>query len=94
MTQEIREGFEDMTNKQKWYMSFIFALIFGVLSSTNMYGIMNTLVRFILNKVGVKGDTFIANYETSCPTGLGIMVHAAVFLLIVRGIMDVYVPKM
>lgn len=93
MTQEVREEFTDLTNQQKWYMSFVFALVFGILSSTNTYGIVNTLFRFILNKIGVKGDTFIADYQTSCPTGLGIMVHAIVFFFIIRGIMDVYVPK-
>ena len=60
--------------KSQWKFSLISAIIFLIISSPFMYEITNS----ILGITALKG----------CPTGVGLILHTVVFLLISYGIMQ------
>lgn len=62
-----------LTNAQKWWASFVAALIFILISAPFTYSITNGLFGHTTNPGG--------------PTAWGLILHAIVFLLIIRLLM-------
>lgn len=69
------------TNADKWKYTLLTTLIFILVVHPMTYKLVQKLLGGILGK--------IADFKTGCPTMLGIAVHAVVFTLILRYIMDV-----
>jgi hypothetical protein len=63
------------TNSEKWMISFYSALLFLVIASPFVYGIVNK----ITSAIGIQ----IAS-DDGCPNMAGLILHSLVFLLIVR----------
>ena len=66
------------SSAQKWKISLFSAVVFLIVASPFLYGLTERLFSLI-------------NLETAqggCPTGLGVVLHAVVFLLITRYSMD------
>lgn len=63
------------TNSEKWMISFYSALLFLVVASPFVYGVVNKLT----SVVGIQ----IAS-DDGCPNMAGLILHSLVFLLIVR----------
>jgi hypothetical protein len=62
-------------NSKKWLISLYSALLFIVIASPFVYGLVNSVTSLI----GIN----IAS-ESGCPNALGLIIHSVVFLLIVR----------
>lgn len=62
----------------KWRYSVYSALVFLIISSPYTYMLVNSLL----------GSLVKISSSTGCPTLMGLFVHAAVFTLIIRGMME------
>ena len=70
---------KELTNEKKWTISFYTAI--AVLL------IMNPYTFKIVNKITSTMGFPIANHE-GCPNGYGLLLHAIVFLLLIRLLME------
>jgi hypothetical protein len=66
------------TNSEKWMISLYSGLLFLVIASPLMYSLVNS----ITSAIGVETAS-----ENGCPKMVGLILHALVFLLIVRASM-------
>jgi len=69
------------TNADKWRYTLLTTLIFLIVVNPMTYQLVQKLFGNVLGN--------IANPTTGCPTYLGIAIHAIIFTLILRYIMDV-----
>lgn len=69
-----------LQNSDKWKYTLLTTIIFIIVASPKTYKVVNKLLGGIIGK--------IANAD-GCPTTLGLLVHAVVFTLILRYVMDV-----
>lgn len=69
------------SSKEKWRISLLSGVIFGVIASPFLYDLTST----ILGKI--TGGKFSLTTSSGCPSSLGVLVHAVVFLLITRLLM-------
>lgn len=67
-----------LTNKDKWIIAAINALLFLILSSPFMFTLTDGIARLM-------GLSFADSF--GCPTTLGLIAHGLVFLLINRALM-------
>ncbi len=67
------------TNKDKWLVAVLAALLFLLIASPWAYRVTNS----IFEGIGLK----TAQTKDGCPTGTGQLIHGVVFLLIVRALM-------
>lgn len=63
------------TNTDKWRVSLLAGLVFLLISAPMLYRLVDRLLR----PVGLN----VAD-ETGCPTTTGLLVHTAVFVVVVR----------
>jgi hypothetical protein len=68
----------DVDSRKKWMISLLSAFIFFVISSPFLYKLTNSLAKYLKLQ--------LASYD-GAPTLLGLVVHAVVFMLIVRALM-------
>ena len=66
------------TSSQKWNISLFSVLIFLLVVNPYTYGLTDYIFRSFLGRISVGG----------CPTTLGLLLHAIVYLLLVRYSMD------
>lgn len=66
------------TSSQKWNISLFSVLIFLLVVNPYTYGVTNYLFSSFLGKISVAG----------CPTSMGLLLHALVYLVLVRYSMD------
>jgi len=78
----------EKSSSEKWYGSAIYALLFLVISCPVLYKVVNWLFSTIT------GQSFLVSDAAGCPTVFGIILHAVVFLLIARGIMEIPMLKL
>lgn len=69
------------TNADKWRYTLLTTLIFLVVVNPMTYQLVNKLFRNVVGK--------IADPLTGCPTTMGIAIHAVVFTLLLRYVMDI-----
>lgn len=69
---------EDYGSSDKWKYSIYSALIFLIISSPYTYLLVNKLL----------GSFTKISSPTGCPTLIGLFIHAAVFALVIRGVME------
>jgi len=67
------------TNMDKWKYTLITTFLFLIIVNPATYKLVNGLLGKVVGKISSKDG---------CPTILGIMVHAVVFTLLLRGMMD------
>ena len=74
------EDYEDeyYNSSDKWRYSIYSALVFLIISSPYTYTLVNKLV----------GKFVKISSPSGCPTSTGVFVHAIVFALIIRGMME------
>ena len=72
----------DLDEKQKWLISAYSAILFIVITSPFMYKITNSLTNLVGWETSVNG----------CPNAGGLVLHTAVFLVLVRVLMLVPLP--
>lgn len=65
------------TSNQKWLIALIAGLLFLLIGSPFLYRAVDSLLRGLVGPIAQNG----------CPTMLGLVLHAVVFLLVVRAIM-------
>lgn len=66
-------------NQEQWVRAILLALLFAIVSSPQVYKLVNMLTsRLGLEVCDVDG----------CPTPLGLAVHSVVFLLAARGVLE------
>tara|TARA_B100000575_G_C22952602_1_gene550888 strand:+ start:540 stop:803 length:264 start_codon:yes stop_codon:yes gene_type:complete len=68
------------SNMDKWKYSLMSAIVFLVVVNPETYKLVESLLGGVVGKV--------ADVKTGCPTELGIFVHAVVFTLVIRGLME------
>lgn len=68
-----------VSEKQKWLVSGMSALVFLVVASPVLFKLVNSLL----------GGVVQVSTAAGCPTSVGLAMHAVVFMLVVRGIMEV-----
>lgn len=69
---------EDYGSEDKWKYSLYSAIIFLLISSPYTYMLMNSLF----------GSVVAVSSSAGCPTIVGLLLHALVFMLIIRGMME------
>jgi len=69
---------DDYGSSDKWKYSIYSALIFLIISSPYTYLLVNKLL----------GSFTKISSPTGCPTLIGLFIHAAVFALVIRGVME------
>lgn len=67
---------------KKWKISAWSAFLFLVISAPFVYGVTNE----VTSKVGLQTSV------EGCPTNAGLVLHAVVFLLLARAMMEVKLP--
>lgn len=72
------------SQEQKWKISALSAFIFTVLSLPETYALVHSIVHPLL------GITVVD--DKKCPTYAGVLLHALVFLVITKMLMDVDIP--
>ena len=72
----IRSFLPTVTNSMKWWLAIFLALLFFVLAFPGTYNLTNSL----WSAVGL--PRYLSS--SGCPTVVGVLIHAAVFGLIVR----------
>lgn len=75
---------EKLTNMKKWKYTLITTVIFLIVVNPYTYKLVNQLVKMITGK-------FMIASANGCPTTLGLIVHAVVFTLLLRYVMDLKV---
>lgn len=65
------------TSNQKWLIALIAGLLFLLIGSPFLYRLVDGLLRGLVGPIA----------ENGCPTMLGLVLHAVVFLLVVRALM-------
>jgi hypothetical protein len=79
---EVESPKENLDNWKKWKYTLITTVIFLIIANPYTYILVNYLVKLVLGKrVTIAGPT-------GCPTTIGLLLHAVVFTLILRYIMD------
>lgn len=69
---------EDYGSEDKWKYSLYSAIIFLLISSPYTYMLVNSLL----------GSVVTVSSSAGCPTIVGLLLHALVFMLIIRGMME------
>lgn len=69
-------------NKKKWLISLYSAIVFVVIAAPFMYQITGKLTGYL----------GVVSSRDGCPNWIGLILHAVVFLLIVRGMMALKLP--
>ena len=75
---EYHDDEEDYGSEDKWKYSLYSAIIFLLISSPYTYMLMNSLL----------GSVVAVSSSAGCPTIVGLLLHALVFMLIIRGMME------
>ena len=68
---------KDLTEKQKWMISFLSALLFLLIASSFMYNLTGSLTSMIGFQTSCNG----------CPNIWGLVLHAVVFAILIRVLM-------
>lgn len=72
------EEYEEYGSEDKWKYSLYSAIVFLLISSPYTYMLMNNIL-----------SSFVSISSSSgCPTMVGLLLHAIVFMLIIRGMME------
>ena len=69
---------DSIDNQKKWKYSIIAAVIFLIVACPYTYSIVHDLLKSFVKIIDSNG----------CPTNAGCIIHAIVFTLILRGVMD------
>ena len=72
------EEYEEYGSEDKWKYSLYSAIVFLLISSPYTYMLMNTIL----------GSFVSISSSSGCPTIVGLLLHAIVFMLIIRGMME------
>jgi hypothetical protein len=75
---EYHDDEEDYGSEDKWKYSLYSAIVFLLISSPYTYMLMNSLF----------GSVVAVSSSAGCPTIVGLLLHALVFMLIIRGMME------
>lgn len=76
---------KDATSEQKWMYSIYAAVIFFVISNPVMYMYVDAIIR----KIGeMLGQPLSIASKAGKPTQMGVVVHAVVYMLAVRLLME------
>ena len=75
---EYHDDEEDYGSEDKWKYSLYSAIVFLLISSPYTYMLMNNLL----------GSVVAVSSSAGCPTIVGLLLHALVFMLIIRGMME------
>jgi len=71
-------------NKQKWFISLLFGIVFCLIASKKMYKFTGKIFKyFTKEKIEING----------CPTKLGLLIHTIVFILLSRFLMELNLFK-
>jgi|TARA_B000000557_G_C20502812_1_gene328704 hypothetical protein len=70
--------YEDDEEYDKWKYSIYSAIVFLIISSPYTYMLVNSML----------GSLVSISKPTGCPTTVGLLLHAVVFMLIIRGMME------
>ena len=72
------EEYEEYGSEDKWKYSLYSAIVFLLISSPYTYMLMNNIL----------GSLVSISSSSGCPTIVGLLLHAIVFMLIIRGMME------
>ena len=72
------EEYEEYGSEDKWKYSLYSAIVFLLISSPYTYMLMNNIL----------GSFVSISSSSGCPTMVGLLLHAIVFMLIIRGLME------
>ena len=72
------EEYEEYGSEDKWKYSLYSAIVFLLISSPYTYMLMNNIL----------GSFVSISSSSGCPTMVGLLLHAIVFMLIIRGMME------
>ena len=72
------EEYEEYGSEDKWKYSLYSAIVFLLISSPYTYMFMNSIF----------GSFVSISSSSGCPTMVGLLLHAIVFMLIIRGMME------
>jgi len=70
------------SSSEKWNISLFSLLIFIIIVNPYTYELTNSLLKTLVGPLVVGG----------CPTTTGLVIHSIVYLLLVRGSMDLNLP--
>ena len=74
-----KEESSELTNMRKWKYTLITTVIFLLITNPYTYILVNKLTQNVFGKVCS---------PTGCPTTFGLLLHAVVFTLFLRGVME------
>lgn len=70
------------SSSEKWNISLFSLIIFVIVVNPYTYALTNSLLKSLVGPLVVSG----------CPTPTGLIIHSIVYLLLVRGSMDLSLP--
>lgn len=73
---------KNLDNMKKWKYTLITTVIFLIIANPYTYIMVNYLFKCCLGKRGIIASA------TGCPTNIGLILHAVVFTLLLRWVMD------
>ena len=79
---EVEEPKKDLDNMKKWKYTLITTVIFLIVANPYTYMFVNMCVKSIF------GKRIVIASATGCPTIIGLLLHAVVFTLLLRWVMD------
>lgn len=79
---EVEEPKKDLDNMKKWKYTLITTVIFLIVANPYTYIFVNMCVK------GIFGKRIVIASATGCPTIIGLLLHAVVFTLLLRWVMD------
>ena len=80
LRQNTRAAEQDLTNKNKWLISFVVGLLFLLVSSPTLYRFINMATRQV-------GNVAISTLGGK-PNVWGLVLHSVVFAFLVRGLFE------
>jgi len=79
---KVEEPNKDLDNMKKWKYTLITTVIFLIVANPYTYIMVNYLFKCCLGKRGIIASA------TGCPSTIGLILHAVVFTLLLRWVMD------
>lgn len=79
---KVEEPKKDLDNMKKWKYTLITTIIFLIVANPYTYIMVNYIFKCCL------GKRVIISSPTGCPTTIGLILHAIVFTLLLRWVMD------
>ena len=74
----------EVNNEQKWYISVLSGLLFLIINSPCLYNFTDDLFYTLFD---------LHTYKNGKPTRFGFLIHVIVFILVVRGMMELKIEN-